>query len=587
MPPQNYSLKPRPNLPDARRRPDHTWLVIAAIFIGVVLVCLGWAGYAHAQSDPRLHPDTARAERDQLRDDVTALQQQLAELLENQQSDPEGDSGGSGGPSSSPPDDGSPSGDEGSPRLVDESFGLGMNLGNPNYWSSQWTWADAMKQAKDWDANGQSVVFWDINGQYPGGRYTLEWDGTGTVEMTRLGGRVVERGANRVIVEIPSRAERFAAGNRRGIRISRDTSRGDVSNVRLWMPGCSPAEGYTSVFHPVFLERMRPFGVLRFMDWQRTNHSGVRAWRDRRTPAAQFWFQGGGAGAGDGKDGVPLEIMIELCNELEADPWFCMPHQANDDFVRRFAEMVKDRLHPDAEIYLEYSNEWWNTAFAQNGWLGDRDPQGRAAREAGRQAQRDYAIWAEVFGDDAGRVIRVAAGQRANLWQLEQFIDTLGAANLDVISCAAYHGAGRSRDIPADITALGLIELSRRTLFGDLVNGRQGHADLAAALEVPFIAYEAGQHITPHGKTVPWYSAFVQAQSHPEMFDLYLENLASFEAMGGSLFVAFNSCRVIDKNGAWGHLEFMDQPIDDAPKYRALVEYLESDVRLQTVGGDN
>ena len=40
-------------------------------------------------------------------------------------------------------------------------------------------------------------------------------------------------------------------------------------------------------------------------------------------------------------DGVALEYMIALCNELEADPWFCIPHTATDEYVREFAKQVK------------------------------------------------------------------------------------------------------------------------------------------------------------------------------------------------------------------------------------------------------
>ena len=36
------------------------------------------------------------------------------------------------------------------------------------------------------------------------------------------------------------------------------------------------------------------------------------------------------------KHGVALEWMIDLCNRTQIDPWFCMPHLADDEFVRTF-----------------------------------------------------------------------------------------------------------------------------------------------------------------------------------------------------------------------------------------------------------
>ena len=67
------------------------------------------------------------------------------------------------------------------------------------------------------------------------------------------------------------------------------------------------------------------------MDWGATNGSPVVEWADRAhvgdvnyaTPA-----------------GVPIEVMIDLANTLHVDPWFCVPHQASDDYVRQFAALL-------------------------------------------------------------------------------------------------------------------------------------------------------------------------------------------------------------------------------------------------------
>ena len=39
-------------------------------------------------------------------------------------------------------------------------------------------------------------------------------------------------------------------------------------------------------------------------------------------------------------------MMVELANTLHANPWFCMPHQADDEFVRNFARTVREQLDP-------------------------------------------------------------------------------------------------------------------------------------------------------------------------------------------------------------------------------------------------
>lgn len=57
------------------------------------------------------------------------------------------------------------------------------------------------------------------------------------------------------------------------------------------------------------------------------------------------------------QDGVPPEHMILLANVLGADPWICIPHLVDDDYVRRLAELALATLRPDVTVYVEHSNE--------------------------------------------------------------------------------------------------------------------------------------------------------------------------------------------------------------------------------------
>ena len=66
---------------------------------------------------------------------------------------------------------------------------------------------------------------------------------------------------------------------------------------------------------------------------------------------------------------VPVEIMVMIANKLNVDPWFTIPHCANDlhgstsvadPFTRQFAQYVHDNLNSNLKAYVEYSNETWN-----------------------------------------------------------------------------------------------------------------------------------------------------------------------------------------------------------------------------------
>ena len=107
-------------------------------------------------------------------------------------------------------------------------------------------------------------------------------------------------------------------------------------------------------FMPEVLEDLKYYKVLRFMDWQRTNNSVNQRWADRRTP--DNWY------TQTGKKGVALEYACDVCNAVLTDCWVCVPHAADDDYVRDMARLIRDRLDGRLRVYVEYSNETWNWA---------------------------------------------------------------------------------------------------------------------------------------------------------------------------------------------------------------------------------
>ncbi len=59
------------------------------------------------------------------------------------------------------------------------------------------------------------------------------------------------------------------------------------------------------------------------------------------------------------------------------------------------------------------------------------------------------------------------------------------------------------------------------------------------------------------------------------MYDLYRQSLDTWFDNGGELFVHYNFVRGPGQHGSWGALEYRDKPIEEAPKYRALVDTIE------------
>ncbi|MDB5687837.1 MAG: hypothetical protein JWR77_2426, partial [Rhizorhabdus sp.] len=160
-------------------------------------------------------------------------------------------------------------------------------------------------------------------------------------------------------------------------------------------------------FDPQFIESLRGFKVVRFMDWQNTNGNTPVTWATRHTRNSLNITR---------DDGVPIEDMIALANEARADPWFTMPWNADDDYITRFARLVHDTLAPDRTAYVELGNEVWNMRFLMAkqamregqaaGLSGDANV-ARARRYAQRMVQV-MDIWKNVFADRPGKLVRVA-----------------------------------------------------------------------------------------------------------------------------------------------------------------------------------
>lgn len=121
--------------------------------------------------------------------------------------------------------------------------------------------------------------------------------------------------------------------------------------------------------------------------------------------------------------GMAVELMVDLANRLQIDPWFTMPTAASDDYVRQFARYVKNNLSPELKIYLEYSNETWNANYPGYDYAVARGAElgiGSGAFHAYRATQI-FKIWNEVFAEDdlradrqSSRLVRILASQNAN-----------------------------------------------------------------------------------------------------------------------------------------------------------------------------
>jgi hypothetical protein len=240
---------------------------------------------------------------------------------------------------------------------------VGINLSGVNDWSTQWPFVDVFKASRPWISQRQGTAWGEggpvkltaqgwvaalepgqlvetivmMDRRFPAGNYTLLYEGEGDISFVFDNAKIISREPGKLVVQVrPNEVGIF-------MRLKGINPNNPLRNIRFIMPGFETTY-QTQPFHPLFLQRLKPFQVIRFMDWGGTNHSKQREWSDRPTVDRPTQATG-----------VALDYQIQLANTLKINPWFTLPAEASDDYVRQFATMVRDRLDPSLKVHVEYS----------------------------------------------------------------------------------------------------------------------------------------------------------------------------------------------------------------------------------------
>ena len=497
---------------------------------------------------------------------------------------------------------------------------LGMCLGQLNAWSREAPFVDLMKTCTQWttqptanvldsiplDADGYPLQLpYTVNGQaqtlltrmiygqkpgvlYPGGTYILLYDGTGTFTFS---GDVVSS-----IVTAPGRIQLSVTPSTQGIFMTITTSNvsDHIRNVRVLMPG-TEFTYQTQPFNQKFLDFMAPFKVIRPMWWQFVWQSDEVKWSDRRKTTfyrQSSYFSESALGRAHG---CAYEYIIKFCNMTNKDLWLCVPHKADSDYVANLAKMMKDSLNPNLKIYLEYSNELWNSTNTKAyPWVQANAPQNlNSAQRIAYFYKKNFDIWQTVFGSQmSSRIVRVVGSQLTNPWfgQQEMAYLTSNGSGADALSPADYfltlrqnptynrHDFDTLNAWGASATPLQVINLARKNIH-DMHTGDLQNNQTATQYGLRYIFYEGGQDLDPQNYSIhPYNPAIYNAQLDTAMYNCYMNEFKFLrDSTTLDLFMHFVpfSDRGEFLNGAppWGALEsvFQDTSTTPSVKYRALL----------------
>jgi hypothetical protein len=341
-----------------------------------------------------------------------------------------------------------------------------------------------------------------------------------------------------------------------------------------------------AIFNPDWLALVEDARQLRFMDWMEVNGTTSARWEDRPLMGDASWM----------KQGVPVEVMVQLANQTGTEPWFTMPMGAEEAYIRNFATYVRDHLDPGLKIHVEYSNETWNWAFQQTQWLLE---QGQAAWGAGDDrvyidynamlATRSALIWRAVFGDAAGQrldmVLGIQTGSSRNairlltapLWQERDPAGYVAPSSVFTSLAVTTYFGGQTvaKDAPR-AALLAAIRSDPQAAAAELTGQLQDPAypgsipqivkrwreskAVAEQYGLALIAYEGGQHIQQSFRVkgiseedmdllTYFLTGYVRSA---DMAELYAALWAAWAEVGQGPFMQFTDVSAASKFGIWG-----------------------------------
>ncbi len=492
----------------------------------------------------------------------------------------------------------------------------GINLIGINYYSIEYIFTDSFKQSRVWipheaqpnspwnsgveipvNENGyptvipydngidppqiaRAILFTDSNGHNPSGMHRLIVSGSGQVSVRQDTSNAITTYTTPVDVLVPV----DASHGRVLIEIEESLQSDPINDIKFILPDY--VDTYqTQQFTTEILDFIDDFQTIRFMDWSETNFSENEIWSERtqKDNASQAI-----------EKGVAWEYVIDLCNTAQKNAWINIPHRADDNYITELATLFRDNLNPNLKIYLEYSNEVWNTnftqthevgAFAQNlGYTGQLLE--RSRKYTAKRSADIFHTFETVFQGNE-RLVKVIPGWAGSTFHNNQlltfFNDPLynpSMVTADALAIAPYFGNGIGNTIGNNgqietITVSEILDLLEAELT-TAYNRMDQNKDIADAYNLGLIAYEAGQHLVAQGvyqqnNTLGnmLTNKLTQANRDSRIQDMYCEYIDYWYGnTQGGLLSFFSSHQPYGRFGSWGIKEYMDE--EHTPKYDAI-----------------
>ena len=144
-----------------------------------------------------------------------------------------------------------------------------------------------------------------------------------------------------------------------------NTTNGTCTRLELLQPGNETRYNQGSIVASQIVTDLANVPNLRFMGLMATNSSPYRNYSEYPDYDDVTWF-----------DGIPAKAIALFCNDCNADAWVNIPHMFTDAAVTSFLQEIYDHLDSGLSVWIENSNEVWNSAPSfkeQFSWISRGD----------------------------------------------------------------------------------------------------------------------------------------------------------------------------------------------------------------------
>jgi hypothetical protein len=373
-------------------------------------------------------------------------------------------------------------------------------------------------------------------------------------------------------------------------------------------------------------------GTVRMINWMNVINSPADALDDLNTVTYHTQSSNGRG------SGISWQMIATFVDETGINPWLGIPHIAgwsSDDFIREMAQFFRDNIASERHIFVEISNEVWNSSFVENQYARDNSPTGKAEDWVGIVVERIVRIFQEVFIDHSRFTVLAPTysadgipngnqGQytatvlsylnEKQLANIAVAVNSYFASSMgdpceptslsDNVGCSPADNATWAPEFDALLSASPetIVDVARKFIdhntnidfpsasldadLQQLLDWVGGKTDLRSLLTnvkstvdsfgVPMVAYEGGQHLVGRNSGISvdaLTGQFGAANRGEQMAVAYEELFTMWDDIGGGMFCAFVDIGPYNSFGSWGLQESLVEP--ETPKYRAVREYSE------------